>query len=162
MKPYVIALLILSIMLSVSLMVCINGKAMAQQQQNPLVVNSCRMKKSTGYGEYLVAEAYVENLANKRANNINVKLIVYDQSGISAFDGTNRPRVYATYFANIPELAPGSAQWITISTAIANAQDINEGRRSFTLELAGPSTQYALTKVELQYHFEATAGSFSD
>jgi hypothetical protein len=153
-------LTLIAIVLSLSLLTGIDGGAMAQPGK--LIVSNSHMKKSVGYGEYLAADAYVENLTDQYAKNVTVKLIVNDPTGISGFSGTNQPRVYGTYTASIAEIAPHGAQWVNIPTTIANAQDINESRKTFLLELAGNNSEHTTTRAELQYFFQATAASFSE
>lgn len=152
-------LALFAIVLSLSLLAGLYDTATAQPGK--LIVSNSHLKKSVGYGEYLAAEAYVENLTDQYAKNVIVKLIVNDPTGVSGFTGSNQPRVYGTYTASIAEIAPHGAQWVTIATTIANAQDINESSKTFVLELAGNSSEHTTTRAQLQYFFQANAASFS-
>jgi hypothetical protein len=126
-------------------------------------VTRAKVTRSTGYAENVVVEAYVENFTNKYAKSVLISFILTDPTGKSGFDGNAAPRVYGSWQAMIPELKPKGAQWITISTAVARPVNINEGARTITIELAGPSKEFSTTRVDLIYRLDVeVTGGLSD
>jgi hypothetical protein len=143
-------------------LLCQYRKSVAQSTPACAVTRS-KVARATGYTENVVVEAYVENFTDKYAKNIVVTFVLVDPTGKSGFDGNAQPRNYGTWSAFIPELKPKGAQWVTISTAVARPLSINEGARIITVELAGPSKEFSMTRVDLIYRLDVeVTGGLSD